>query len=187
MRSNDCLYLAVFPCLCVIAVILARLPSPMKRIRIGRGMDVCELCIWAFDSSDPQRLDGENCLMCCAYFRIRTNFVFVIKYKTVVFVADPSITMWFGTVAWYWDQARRQRIYGWRSWSSGMQSARCVWRGGAKRRLQRRSVKRKCKWGIKLRQGRLGRKKLECVHRAKAAIEENPDALRKEKWPRCPR
>ena len=30
-------------------------------------------------------------------------------------------------------------------------------------------------------------KKLECVHRAKAAIEENPDALRKEKWPHCPR
>lgn len=28
-------------------------------------------------------------------------------------------------------------------------------------------------------------KRLECVHRAKAAMEENPDALRKEKWPRC--
>ena len=27
--------------------------------------------------------------------------------------------------------------------------------------------------------------KLECVRRAKAAMEENPDALRKEKWPRC--
>ena len=28
-------------------------------------------------------------------------------------------------------------------------------------------------------------KKLECARRAKAAMEENPDALRKEKWPRC--
>jgi hypothetical protein len=28
-------------------------------------------------------------------------------------------------------------------------------------------------------------KKLECVCRAKAAMEENPDALRKGKWPRC--
>ena len=28
-------------------------------------------------------------------------------------------------------------------------------------------------------------KKLECAHRAKAAMEENPDALRKGKWPRC--
>ena len=28
-------------------------------------------------------------------------------------------------------------------------------------------------------------KKLERVHRAKAAMEENPDALRKRKWPRC--
>jgi hypothetical protein len=29
------------------------------------------------------------------------------------------------------------------------------------------------------------KKKLECTRRAKEAIEENPDALRKEKWPRC--
>ena len=28
-------------------------------------------------------------------------------------------------------------------------------------------------------------KKLEHARRAKAAMEENPDALRKEKWPRC--
>ena len=28
-------------------------------------------------------------------------------------------------------------------------------------------------------------KKLECACRAKAAMEENPDALRKEKWHRC--
>ena len=28
-------------------------------------------------------------------------------------------------------------------------------------------------------------RKLERVRRAKDAIEENPDALRKEKWPRC--
>ena len=28
-------------------------------------------------------------------------------------------------------------------------------------------------------------KKLECARRAKAAMEENPDALRKGKWPRC--
>jgi len=28
-------------------------------------------------------------------------------------------------------------------------------------------------------------KKLERAHRAKAAIEEDPDALRKGKWPRC--
>ena len=28
-------------------------------------------------------------------------------------------------------------------------------------------------------------KKLERARRAKAAMEENPDALRKEKWPRC--
>ena len=27
--------------------------------------------------------------------------------------------------------------------------------------------------------------KLECVSRAKEAIEENPDALRKGRWPRC--
>ena len=28
-------------------------------------------------------------------------------------------------------------------------------------------------------------KKLERAHRAKAAMDENPDALRKGKWPRC--
>ena len=28
-------------------------------------------------------------------------------------------------------------------------------------------------------------RKLERVHRAKAALEENPDAMRKGKWPRC--
>ena len=28
-------------------------------------------------------------------------------------------------------------------------------------------------------------KKLECARRAKAAMKENPDALRKGKWPRC--
>jgi len=27
--------------------------------------------------------------------------------------------------------------------------------------------------------------KFECVRRAKATLEENPDALRKWKWPRC--
>ena len=27
--------------------------------------------------------------------------------------------------------------------------------------------------------------KLECVRRTKAALEDNPDALRKGKWPRC--
>ena len=37
VHTNDCLYLAVFPCRCVIAGIVARLPSPTKRIRIGRG------------------------------------------------------------------------------------------------------------------------------------------------------
>jgi hypothetical protein len=40
------------------------------------------------------------------------------------------------------------------------------------------------KGGVLLRTGRR-EKKLERARRAKAAMEENPDALRKEKWPRC--
>ena len=42
-----------------------------------------------------------------------------------------------------------------------------------------------CKKGAQGRGGKEREKKLERAHRVKAVMEENLDALRKEKWPRC--
>ena len=59
------------------------------------------------------------------------------------------------------------------------------------RRCKEEAAEKECEAEMQMRHQAKARevreKKLECVHRAKAAIEENPDALRKEKWPRCPR
>jgi len=57
------------------------------------------------------------------------------------------------------------------------------------KRRQEEAAKKKRREELQRRQAAKHReereRKLERVHSAKAAMKENPDALRKEKWPRC--
>ena len=50
---------------------------------------------------------------------------------------------------------------------------------------EKRSTRKRRKGGVLLRTGRRGRRNLSVHAERKAAMEENPDALRKGKWPRC--
>jgi hypothetical protein len=59
------------------------------------------------------------------------------------------------------------------------------WRRDAERRLYKRSTRKRRKGGVLLRTGRRGRRGLSVFVTRKAAMEENPDALRKGKWSRC--
>ena len=69
-----------------------------------------------------------------------------------------------------------------RNCCGGRQRTRRWWRKDAERRLQKKST-RKRRRVVAYREEK--EKKLERARRAKIAMEENPDALRKGKWPHC--